>query len=191
VKEALVGAREELQEIHARIRPSGNRVRTLADLDRLFLTGEVPDPLPEGFQQGSFLCTSIWGPADRVFKRIGDMWMPWLGKSFDPSTSTGVNVLAPSARTPMRVLWPQHAPRATGKGTLEAFPFRNRIATGEVDVDLKVYKIDYDFDANPSFVIRRVLDEVVQIDDGLLLGKILYRLGSVHHPIGYFTLERP
>lgn len=184
-------ARDRLSEIEARIRLAGNRLRTIAEIDALFKAGQVPDPLPHGFQRGTFLCTSIWGPLDRTFKRIGDAWMPWLGKSFDASTSTGINVLAASARTPMRILWPNHPSRPAGDGRVEAFPFRNRIGTGEADADLKVYKIEYDFDANPALVIRRVLDEVVQIDDGLLLGKILYRVGSVYHPIGYFTLEAP
>jgi hypothetical protein len=186
-----MSGRNRLSEIESRVRPAGNRVRTLAELDALFHAGEIPDPLPDGFQRGTFVCTSIWGPLDRTFKRIGDMWMPWLGKSFDASTSTGINVLASSARQPMKALWPSHRPRPAGNGRIEAFPFRNRIGTGEIDVDLKVYKIEYDFDANPSFVIRRVLDEVVQIDDGLLLGKILFRVGSVYHPIGFFSLERP
>jgi hypothetical protein len=55
---------------------------------------------------------------------------------------------------------------------------------------VKVYKIDYDFDENPSFVIRSILDELVEIEDGLYLGKILYRVAGRFRPIGYFTLER-
>jgi hypothetical protein len=35
------------------------------------------------------------------------------------------------------------------------------------------------------------LDELVQVDDGLYLGKILYRTSSRYHPIGFFSLERP
>jgi len=186
-----MNARSRLAEIEARVRPSGNRVHTLRELDELFRSGEVPDPLPAGFQRGTFIATSIWGPVDRAFRRIGDAWMPWLGKSFDATTSTGINVLKTNARRPMKLVWPSLRPNPAGNGRLEAFPFRNRIGTGEVDADLKVYKIEYDFAANPSFVIRRVLDEVVQIDDGLLLGKILYRVGSVYHPIGFFSLEQP
>jgi hypothetical protein len=186
-----MSGRSRLSEIESRVRPAANRVRTLSELDTLFRGGEVPDPLPDGFQRRTFVCTSIWGPLDAAFKRIGDLWMPWLGKSFDASTSTGINVLSASAQAPMRALWPSHRPRPAGDGNVEAFPFRNRVGVGEVDPDLKVYKIEYDFDANPSFVIRRVLDEVVQIDDGLLLGKILFRVGGGYRPIGYFALERP
>jgi hypothetical protein len=34
-----------------------------------------------------------------------------------------------------------------------------------------VLKIDYDLNGNPLFTVRRVLDELVQIDDNLYLGK--------------------
>jgi hypothetical protein len=56
--------------------------------------------------------------------------------------------------------------------------------------DAMELKIDYDFDANPSFIIRSILDEVVQIDEGLYLVKILFRRGRSHRRIGFFSLER-
>jgi hypothetical protein len=63
------------------------------------------------------------------------------------------------------------------------------VAPGELDPGVDVLKIDYDFDANPDFVIRRILDELVEVDAGLYLGKILYRWKGTFRPIGFFSLE--
>ena len=115
--------------------------------------------------------------------------MPWLGKSFDPQAMTGVNVLTTGARGPMRVVWPGYEPEREFADRIEAFPFRNRIAPGEVDPGVDVLKIDYDIAANPQFVIRRILDELVQVEEGFYLGKILFRRQGAWRPIGFFTLE--
>ena len=112
--------------------------------------------------RGTFITMSVWGPVDSLSRRVAEMWMPWLGKSFDPSIQTGVNVLTKSARGPMKALWPSYVPERELTDRIEAFPFRTRIAPGEVDPDVQVLKIDYDSDPNPNFVIRRILDELVQ-----------------------------
>jgi hypothetical protein len=49
--------------------------------------------------------------------------------------------------------------------------------------------LDYDLDSNPSPLVRNLRDEVVALDDGLYLGRILYRLRTGHRPIGFFSLE--
>ena len=132
---------------------------------------------------------SVARPADAAVRGIASLYMPWLGKSFDPSTQTGVNVLSPSARPPMKVLWPTYEAERTLADRIEAFPFRTRVGEAAVDPGVQVLKIDYDFEPNPELLIRRVLDELVQIDEGLYLGKILFRTKSGRHPIGYFSLQ--
>ncbi|HEX9236513.1 MAG TPA: hypothetical protein VF972_09570 [Actinomycetota bacterium] len=183
--------RARLDELAVRAQPRDNRAVTLGELDRLFRTGRAPDPLPEGFHPGRLLTTSIWGPFDSFVSRVAQAWMPWKGKSFDMSTSMGVNRFDSSGRVPLRVVFPGYRPERDLGDLLEAFPFHNRVAPGEIDQDVQVYKIDYDFEANPTFIIRRILDELVQIDEGLYLGKILFRTRSGFHPIGFFSLERP
>ena len=182
--------RERLERLAARMQPGVNRVVTLEGMDRLFRSGRIPDPVPEGFLQGRLLTTSIWAPLDGLVARIAKVYMPWLGKSFDPSSRMGVNRFNSSGRAPLKVLFPTYTPERDLGELLEAFPFRNSVGPGEVDPDLQVYKIDYDFEANPSFIIRRILDELVEIEDGLFLGKILFRTRSGFHPIGFFSLER-
>lgn len=186
----ISGARERLRDIEDRLDPDAARARALIELDEMFRQGRVPDPLPEGMLTGRLITTSVWGPLDSLTRRIAEVWMPWLGKSFDPAFMQGVNVVMKSARGPMRVLWPGYEPERELVDRIEAFPFRNRIAPGELDPDIDVLKIDYDFEANPNFLIRRILDELVEIEDGFYLGKILFRRPGSWASIGFFTLER-
>ncbi len=160
-----------------------------AHYDVLFRTGTVPDPVPDGFLPGDLEMTTTRGPIDAYVRFATGIWMPWLGKRFDASTSTGVNRMVPGARLPLRALWPRHEPRAAD-GTLEVFPFRTRVEPGALDPETTVLVIDYDFEANPSFIIRRIRDELVQIDDGFYLGKVLMRVGPRHHAVGFFSLRR-
>ena len=84
---------------------------------------------------------------------------------------------------------PAYQPFLADDGMVDAFRFRNRIEPGTLDPDVKVLKIDYDFEANPGFVIRRILDELVQVDDGLYLGKILFQWRGTLRRLGFFSLE--
>ncbi len=189
---AIAPTRESdpLAEIRARLAPEVMRERALADLEELFRGGSVPTPSPSGFQPGTLVTTSVARPLDSFVRRVTRMYMPWLGKSFDPARSEGVNVLRRAARSQLKALWPSYEPREAD-GKLEAFPFRTRVAAGAIDPDVQVLKIDYDWDVNPSFAIRRILDELVQIDDGFYLGKILFRTGRAWRPIGFFSLRNP
>jgi hypothetical protein len=184
-----VSARARLSDLARSLRPGVNRSRVLAELDRMFRAGAVPDPLPDGFLRGRLVATSIWGPLDTFIRWLAGLYMPWEGKSFDPHTSTGENRFATSVTLPMRLLWPSYTPLEHTATGLFAFQFRTRIAPGELDPDIDVLKIDYDFEANPGFVIRRILDELVQVGKGVYLGKVLFRFGYRFHLIGYFSLE--
>jgi hypothetical protein len=181
-------ARTRLTEIHVRLQPRAQRSWAIENLNEMFRAGQVPDPLPDGMLPGRLLTMSVSSPSDAFVRRIAGLYMPWLGKKFDAAESEGINVLRPSAKTPMKIFWPSYEPNVFAD-RIEAFPFKNRIDAGAVDPDVKVYKIDYDFDANPAFIIRRILDELVQVDDGLYLGKILLRWRSSWRPIGFFSLE--
>jgi len=172
-----------------RLDPRRNRSQVLARLNEIYRAGTAPDPLPDGFMPGRLLGMSVQPQFDSVIRRIAALWMPWKGKVFDPDTMTGVNRFQPNVRIPMKVVFPKYTVEEVTAVKVEAFPFRNRIAPGAVDPDLETFKIDYDFDANPDFLIRRILDEVVQIAPGHLLGKILFRVNGRFHLIGYFSLR--
>jgi len=182
-------SRERLFQIQDSLQPKITRDRALAGLDEIFRGGSVPEPSPDGFKRGEFVTMSVARPSDAAARTIASLYMPWLGKSFDREAGTGRNVLKPGAKTPMSIVWRNYAPELERVDRIEAFPFRTRVAAGEVDPDLQVLKIDYDFEANPSFLIRRILDELVQIDEGLYLGKILFRTKRGWRPIGFFSLH--
>ena len=94
----------------------------------LFLAGTLPNPPPEGLYNGSV-------PGHTV---------SWLGKKFDSSDGTGINVFD------------------DGKGgKLDQYPFVTSVGKGMRDSDLNVFKIDYNTKANP-FWLRFILDEIVQ-----------------------------
>lgn len=96
----------------------------------------------------------------------------WKGKEFDASNMKGVNIFR--RRNADRRLYPFSM--STGKGVS--------------DTELDVLRIDYDIDANP-FWLRPVLDEVVEIEGGVLLGKLQYRLiPRKPFSIIFFRLER-
>jgi hypothetical protein len=78
-----------------------------------------------------------------------------------------------------------------GPTSYRAFAFRTYVAPGRADPDRNVLKIDYDRPGNPRLSIRRVLDELVQLDGGLYLGKAhLKWWWGRWQMVAYFTLAR-
>jgi hypothetical protein len=183
-------ARSRLHEIKETLSPETARARAVAQLDDLFKNGSAPVPPPDGFLRGSAITSTIWSRLDSLGGRLARLYMPWLGKSFDASTSTGVNVLDRSALKPIKALWPGYRVIADDGDRVDAFRFKTRTAPGAVDPVTTVLKIDYDSDENPDLIIRRILDELTQIEEGLYLGKVLFRSKTKYHAIGFFTLER-
>jgi hypothetical protein len=79
-----------------------------------------------------------------------------------------------------------------GPKTYRGFAFQTYTAPGLFDTDRTVLKIDYNLKENPALTVRRVLDELVQLDDGLYLGKAHVRwwwqpVGS-WQTVAYFSL---
>ncbi len=187
----LTEPRREMEELADRLRPGANRAEVLRKLGQLFRTGTAPDPAPDGFLPGRLLGTSIWAPFDSFVARAASVYMPWQGKTLSAASSTGINQFTKSGRAPLKMLFPKYNPENEGPDGFQAFPFRTRIAPGALDPDIQVFKIDYDFEANPDFLIRKILDELVQIEPGVYLGKVLFRVRGRFHPIGFFSLRSP
>lgn len=96
----------------------------------------------------------------------------WKGKSFDQVERRVVNVFD------------------SGGTRRDQFRFRTYIRAGLQDPEIEVLKIDYDIPENPRW-LRRVLDEVVEVGDGKLLGKVHARLvPGLPFTLGYFRLEK-
>ena len=183
-------ASDELSTLRRRLDPRTNRAEIADRYDAVFRSGSVPDPRPDGFHPGTLEMTTTWEALDAFGRSITGLWMPWLGKRFDAEASTGINRMTASARLPARIVWPSHRAERIDGG-MEVFPFRTRVEPGALDAGTTVLVIDYDFEANPALLIRRIRDELVQVDDDLFLGKVLLRLRDGYHRAGFFTLRRP
>lgn len=94
----------------------------------------------------------------------------WLGKKFDTSTGKGINVFSEE------------------KGNTERFIFSLSTGKGLVD-PINVIKLDYNLPTNPLW-LRLVTDEVVEVDPGKYLGKLIVNLGPIHLALGFFTLSK-
>jgi hypothetical protein len=183
-------ARSRLHRVEEQLHPERVRTRAIEELNELFAGSGTPDPLPHGLLRGRAISPTIAAGFDAVGRRLAAFYMPWLGKKFDAQANEGVNVLARSALRPMKLFWPSYEPNGIFSDRIEAFPFKTSVDRSAVDPDLQVLRIEYDLDANPSFVIRRVVDELVQIDRDLYLGKVLLRRKGELRSIGFFALEK-
>lgn len=142
-----------------------------------FARGKVPDPFPDGPHKGN--AHVIYGA------RVG-----WLGKKFVASSQSGVNMFSGTGQRLASVLTPKYKKfEKQPDGTFTAYEFRMSMGSGIKNPNQQVLKLDYNFEGNPG-LIRIILDEVVQIDPGKLLGKIhLQVLPGWFLTLGYFALE--
>ncbi len=174
-------------------RASRHRAEAHDSLNRIFRLGTVPEPMLDGRFDGFAITPTTFASADPVLRALASFWMPWLGKRFDAETQTGDNMMLPSARLPSKLLWPSYRFQCMGDGRYAAFRFRTYSGAGALDSRRWVLKIDYDWDENPSLLIRDILDELVQVVPDVYLGKALLRRGgplsSSWRLVGYFALH--
>ncbi len=121
----------------------------------VFLKGTVPSILPDGLYSGTV-------PSHKV---------SWLGKKFDPSTSSGINVFSENGTT------------------TEMYPFKFSSSKGLRDRNLDVIKINYDEPTNP-FWLRFVVDEIVEITPNQYLGKLHISIYGFTFTLAYFELKK-
>ncbi len=168
-----------------------DQARTVEALNDLFRSGKLPDPALDGFYSGSLVRMTIFPVVTQVSEWVVSQWLPWKGKAFDAASHTGINVFSRDSLAPARLLWPFYrAYTHIGPETYRAFSFRTYVDSGLVDRDCSVLKIDYNLKENPAISVRRVLDELVQIDKGVFLGKAHIRWWwGEWQTIAYFMLE--
>jgi hypothetical protein len=149
-----------------------NRAQGFAALNDLFRSGTVPDPSIHGRHAGELVVLNLASGLTPFFQWLTDRWMPWLGKTFDSSNQRGDNIFTKDSYLLARLFNPFYRGfiNDTPK-TYRAFAFRTYSAPGLFDTDRTVLKIDYNLKENPALTVRRVLDELVQLDDDLYLGK--------------------
>jgi hypothetical protein len=179
-----------------RWRAAGQTAAGQATLARLFRTGRFPSSPPRGLARGTFLTTTVEPTVDRAVDALTRLAMPWLGKAFDPAAGRGENVFAPGPawyadallRLVPRLGWPIRRDEA---GRLRGFPFVTERGVGLADPEIEVLRIVYDHPSLPNpLPVRRVLDEVVEVEPGLLLGKAHLRWpGDRSRQVAFFALR--
>jgi len=188
--------REAWEQIRLAGARAGSKRREAHDsLNRMFRLGTPPSEPLDGPFRGILVTTTTFAALDPLFRGLAAAWLPWVGKRFDSLTQTGDNLLTTSAKIPAKLLWPSYRLQEIDDGRYAAFKFRTYVDSGEVDPDRQTFKIDYDSDENPSFLIRDILDELVEIVPGANLGKVLLRTGGRDkgswNLVGYFALQPP
>ena len=169
-----------------------DRIRAWAALNDLFRAGTSPNPTLNGRYAGELVMLDIAPVLTQVVNAIASAWLPWKGKTFDAAQSRGDNIFTRDSLLLAHVYWPLYRGYADdGPETYRAFAFRTCLAPGLADPDCQVLKIDYDLPENPALSIRRVLDELVQLADGVYLGKAHVKWWwGAWQPVAYFSLSR-
>jgi hypothetical protein len=183
----------------ARVRPASywhavamlrlDRPRGLAELERIFASGSAPADL-EGPMRGRVVATTIGHGTDRVFEALARTWMPWKGKSFDPEKAEGRNLFTPGGDTAIRLVFPRYRERGRQDTGPAAFRFLSSVGPSVTEPSREVLRIDYrDLAENPRWPIRRILDELVKVEDEVYLGQaLMHWRGELRHA-AWFSLE--
>ncbi len=182
--------REVVAQIElAGIRAARNRNATLDSLNRMFRLGRAPTKALDGAYRGFFVTTSIHGLLDPVFRASMNLYLPWVGKRFNAANSSGDNILEPSARHVVKLVWPGYKGLKTeDDGRLSGLGFKTSIGPGRLDPDRQTLALDYNQEENPGWMVRNVIDELVEIVPGAYLGKFCYRRGNNVKLLGYFAV---
>ncbi len=165
------------------------RPRGLAELEQQFALGGAPSDL-NGPMRGRLLATTFGYGIDGPFESTARLWMPWRGKEIFIERGEGRNLFTPAGIRSIRVTFPSYREAGEGGAGPTAFRFTTAIAGSETTPSTKVLQIDYrDLDENPA-MIRRILDELVQVDDRVFLGQALVLWRGRLRRVAWFSLER-
>lgn len=166
------------------------RAQGWAALNDLFRTGSVPEPPLNGHYAGKLVALDIAPGFTQFFQWLANTWMPWRGKTFDAAHQAGDNFFTKDSYLLARMFNPFYRGFVEDRpGTYRGFAFRTYLAPGLVDADRRVLKIDYNLQENPALTVQRVLDELVQLDHDLYLGKAHVRWWwGGWQTVAYFSL---
>lgn len=171
-----------------------DQAAAVAALAALFRSGTAPQPALDGRYRGVLVTPTLPPLFNGPFRALTDRWLPWQGKTLSAATQMGDNIFTNDALPLARLIYPFYRRDVADVlvGQSRALQFRTALGPSVTDPAVTVLKIDYDLDLNPGFVVRRVLDELVQLAPGYYLGQALLRRGSRAAPrwacAAYFTL---
>lgn len=163
--------------------------RLRGDPGTVFAHGSLPEGL-DGRFAGKLVRTTLGPGLDAMAEELARLWMPWLGKAFVGGGGWGINIFDRSARTITEFAFPGYRMlRADGPERFAAFRFRTHAGPSATDPSVQVLRIDYDLPENPSWPIRRLLDELIEVEPGRYLGQALLRLRGRWRRAAWFALE--
>jgi hypothetical protein len=168
-----------------------DREGSLDTLNALFKLGQMPASALDGRYKGELVTLTMHPLLDSLGMSLARFWMPWKGKRFNSSRQAGDNVVTPSTRIVGRLFWPLFSNyRPYKPGLYTVFDFRTYKGIGLGDPELQALKLDYDDPSNPGFLVRGVVDEVVQLSGDYFLGKAYLKRGSEYNLAAFFALRR-
>jgi hypothetical protein len=169
-----------------------DRKRGFAALNEIFRAGSPPNPPLDGGYVGELVALEVAPGLNQFIEMITMRWMPWKGKHFDTVHRAGDNIFTRDSLFLAYIWWPLYRGyKNEGAERYRAFDFRTHIAPGLADPDRQVLKLDYNLKRNPSLSVRRVLDELVQVDTALYLGKAhLKWWWGTWQLVAYFSLAK-
>lgn len=168
-----------------------DRRRALASLRDLFRDGEPPEHALHGRYTGQLLAFDIAPGLTTLADRVAERWRFWLGKTFDAPQGTGDDIYLRTLLQRTRLFWPhyRHYLDDTPQ-TWRVFPFRTRLATSRINPSLPVLRLDYNLPINPPLSVARTMDEVVQLANGVYLGRaFVHWWWGRWQPVAYFVLR--
>lgn len=153
--------------------------RSFEDLESLYRAAPEPTTLrgPDGRPKGRMLAVRSLSdtPAGAWIRAFaGSKSFVWDGKTFtshDDRHGEGVN----------------RVQLAGVLGRQQLFPFATRIESSAID-GRQAIVLDYDLDANP-FYIRKIHDEIREVDAGLYLGPAMWKAASGKVTVLWFALD--
>jgi hypothetical protein len=181
------------QVLLAARRMSSERAESLAALNGIFALGHAPAPALDGPYKGTGITSTLWGPLDAFSRALAHLWLPWKGKRLSATTQSGDNMFPQEDLWLGRLAWPAyHGYQPYRPGLVTGFTFRTYAGPGVCDPTVSTLKLDYALPSNPRFLIRSVLDEVVQLSGGYYFGKAYLVLPRPQNPYllaAFFTLR--
>ena len=177
----------QAQSIFERDRKSG-----FAALDEIFRAGSPPNPPLDGGYAGELVALDVAPGLNQFTEMITTRWLPWKGKFFDAAHASGDNIFTRDSLLLAHIFWPLYRGyRDENEERYRAFTFRTHLAPGLTDPDCQVLKLDYNLEGNPRPSVRRVLDELVQVDTAYYLGKAhLKWWWGTWQLVAYFSLAK-
>lgn len=173
-------------------RLDSKREESLATLHAIFKLGSAPGVPMEGRFRGQLVTTTLFTPLDSFGRLASRLYMPWLGKRFHPESQVGDNVFKRGMRFWGHIFWPTyHDYRPYDHDLLTAFSFSTSVGPGALDTEMEVLRLDYSDPYNPGFIVRDVLDELVQMTGNYYLGKAyIRRHRGAYKLAAFFALQK-